>query len=275
MIGLFVRPLNESLSSMDIVFLRAVLTALILFVGLVIRSRNLLRIKIKDIWCFLGTGLVSVVFFNFCYFTTVSVTSLSVAAVLLYTAPAFVMIISAVLFGEKITGMKVLALISTVLGCILVTGILSDTPMLNAKGILIGLGAGIGYALYSIFSRFAIIRGYESITISFYTFLIATFGTIPFCNINRVRDCVFSGEGEFVLVMGLALISTVLPYILYTRGLKGLENTQASIIASIEPVTATILGVLCYKESLSIIAIAGICLVIQGIVLSSGDNTNS
>lgn len=89
--GIFVRKFEEcGLGSLDIVAIRAITTMCILFLFLLFYNRSLLRIKLRDLWCFLGTGLLSIVFFNYCYFRAITMTSLSVAAVLLYTAPAFV-----------------------------------------------------------------------------------------------------------------------------------------------------------------------------------------
>ena len=150
-IGIFVRRLNAmGLYSMDIVFLRAVATALAMGAFLLIFNRKMFRIRLKDLWCFLGTGICSIVFFNFCYFKAITLTSLSVAAVLLYTAPAIVMVLSFFLFGEKFTKRKVLALVLTFVGCVLVTGVLTDAGNVTGLGVLTGLGAGLGYALYSI-----------------------------------------------------------------------------------------------------------------------------
>ena len=96
-----------------------------LLVYLLFFHRDMLRIHIKDLWCFIGTGVASITFFNYCYFKAVITTSLSVAAVLLYTAPAIVMILSAMLFGEALNIKKVVAIVMTFAGCVLVTGVLS------------------------------------------------------------------------------------------------------------------------------------------------------
>ena len=102
--GLLVRTLNaEGLGSMEICFVRGFVTFVVMLSGLLAIDRKALRIKLKDIWCFVGTGACSVAFFNFCYFKTMTLTSLSVAAVLLYTAPAFVLLMSAFLFKEKLS----------------------------------------------------------------------------------------------------------------------------------------------------------------------------
>ena len=268
--GLFVRPLNEKgLNSWDIVFLRAVLTTVFMALILVIKDRNLFKIKLKDVWCFLGTGLLSIVFFNLCYFKEITITSLSVAAILLYTAPAFVMIISAFCFKEKLTRHKVLALIFSFTGLIFVTGVMGGGEKLTVKTLFIGLGAGLGYALYSIFGRYAIERGYNSYTISFYTFLFATIGTIFFASPLEVASVVSNSSGSVILSVVFVLVSTVVPYLVYTIGLKSVENGQASIIASIEPVIATLNGIIWFGEKMKVGVIIGIILVLSGIVISN------
>ena len=268
--GLFVRRLGDAgCSSAEIAQLRSLVTALVLFLYLMIRDRSLFRIRLRDLWCFFGTGVLSIVFFNVCYFTTIELTSLSVAAVLLYTAPAFVIILSAILFKERITGKKILALVLTLIGCICVSGLLRGGASLTLKGFLVGIGAGVGYALYSIFGRYALDRGYRSLTISFYTFLFAVFGTIPFVSMHNVWHAVSSGAAQTAFICLFGLVTTVLPYIIYTKGLQGVENGQASILASVEPVVATILGIVVFHEILHPDEIAGIVLILGAILISS------
>lgn len=266
-IGIFVRRLTAwGFDSMQIVAVRAWTTVVLLGLYLLLADRTKFKVKLADWWCFVGTGLVSVVFFNFCYFKAITLTSLSVAAVLLYTAPAFVTVFSALLFREKITRIKVLSLISTFVGCALVSNITAGIGSLNLRGILLGLGAGLGYALYSIFSRFALQKGYHPLTISFYTFLIAAVGTLPFAG-RAVSAMQSIGTLWFCLLFGL--ITTVLPYITYTSGLDKMQNSQAAIIASIEPVTATLLGVIVFGEAMTLPEIAGVLLVLGAIIFDN------
>ena len=270
--GLFVRPLNEKgLSSWDIVFLRAVLTTIFMAVLLLIKDRSLFKIRLHDLWCFAGTGLLSIVFFNLCYFKEITITSLSVAAILLYTAPAFVMIISAFCFKEKLTVRKIIALLLSFTGLVFVTGVLggSGVERLTFPTIMIGLGAGLGYALYSIFSRFAIERGYESYTISFYTFLFATVATLIFVKPADIATAVTSSGRTVILAVIFVLVSTVIPYITYTLGLKSVENGKASIIASVEPVVATLNGIIWFNEKMTWSVVVGVVFVLSGIVISN------
>ena len=265
--GLFVRPLNErGLSSWDIVFLRAFLTMIFMGVFIFVKDKSLFRIKLKDIWCFLGTGLLSIVFFNLCYFKEITITSLSVAAILLYTAPTFVMILSAILFHEKITWVKMAAVALAFAGCCLVSGIGTGTS-LTAIGLLYGLGAGIGYALYTIFSRFALQRGYSSSTINFYSCLLAALGAFLLKRPQGLPGLMTASLPAFLWCLGTGVLSCFVPYMLYTYSLTGLENGRASILASVEPVVASLLGVFVYHEKMTLASAAGVLLVLSAILL--------
>ena len=214
--GLLVRSLNEvDLSSMDICFVRAAVTFVCMLAGLLVFDSKALKIRLKDIWCFVGTGAFSVAFFNYCYFKTIALTSLSVAAVLLYTAPAFVMLMSALLFKEKFTRRKLLALLLAFLGCAFVSGIIGGGGALTLPGILCGLGAGFGYALYSIFGRYALEKGYSSVTISFYTFFFAMLSSLFFVDAGEIVSVALGSRQLLLKSVFLVLLVTLFPYLSY------------------------------------------------------------
>ena len=266
--GVFVRVLNkQGIASMDIVFLRAIVTAVAMVIFLFIFQRRMLKIHWKDFWCFLGTGIASITFFNFCYFKAIMMTSLSVAAVLLYTAPAIVMILSYILFYEAFTVRKVIAIVMTFFGCMLVTGMLGQQQAITTTGLLYGLGAGLGYAFYSIFSRYALEKGYHSLTITCYTFIVTTVVSVFFTNVSKVSMVVFSSPLYVMLTVALGLICTVAPYLLYTLGLLEVDNSHAAIIASIEPVTATVLGFVVFGEDITVVKMMGMILVLGGMAV--------
>lgn len=268
LMGLLVRSLGAvGIAAMEVCFIRSVVTFVSLLAGILLFCPKELQIKWKDIWCFIGTGACSVTFFNFCYFKTMTLTSLSAAAVLLYTAPAFVMLMSSVLFSEKLSTQKLAALGFAFIGCAFVSGIAGGAGRLSAPGIIYGLLAGFGYALYSIFGRYALEKGYSSLTISFYTFLCSAVCTFFLADKGSVVNAL-SGNGMLVLkTVVLVLMVTLLPYLSYTKGLKGMENGTASVLASIEPVVATLIGVFVYKETLNIWNIIGMCMVLGSIIL--------
>lgn len=267
-LGIFVRRLNErGLFAMEIVSLRAIVTCIFMGLFLAFYNHKLFLIHLKDIWCFIGTGICSIVFFNFCYFKAISMTSLSVAAVLLYTAPAIVMVLSFFLFQEQFTKRKIVSLVFTFIGCVLVTGVITNPGNVTGLGILTGLGAGLGYALYSVFGRYAIEKGYHTLTITFYTFLIAAIGTLFLADVPQIYAVATESVDMFCLCIALGTLCTVLPYLTYTLGLQFVDNSKASIIASVEPVTATLLGLLLFGEKLSILEVVGVVLVLIALLI--------
>lgn len=266
-ISVFVNQLKDiGFNSMQVVSIRVFFSALILVLYLLIKDINQLKIHLKDIPLFIGTGVGSIIFFNYCYFQAIElIGGASIPALLLYTAPIFVMVLSLILFKEKITKKKLVSLIMTFLGLALVTGAFSNTNKISAIALLFGLGSGLGYALYSIFGKFLVDK-YSAITITTYTFVVATVFSIPFSGIVQKAELIVSPKG-IILALSLALISTVLPFLLYTKGLSGMEAGKASILATVEPFVATIIGITFFKETMTVSKIIGMLMVLLAIVI--------
>jgi drug/metabolite transporter (DMT)-like permease len=103
-IGIFFKYLNKiGFTPAQVVSIRALSAALFLVLYVTSKNRKLLRIKVSDSKYFIGTGILSIVFFNWCLFNAIQETSISIATILLYTAPAFVIIFSRILFKESLT----------------------------------------------------------------------------------------------------------------------------------------------------------------------------
>lgn len=272
-ISLFVTTLKElGFDSLQCVAIRAFFATVILFLYIVITDRKKLRIQVKDLLCFVGTGIGSIVFFNYCYFEAIEkIGGASVPALLLYTAPIFVVMLSAVFFGEKITTKKLAALLITFVGLGFVTGAFTGGERLSFAALMLGLGSGLGYALYSIFGKFVVDK-YDAVTITFYTFLIAAVGVTPISGVVRKID-IFCNTQAVLAACGLALISTVLPFLLYTKGLHGMEAGKASILATMEPFVAAVVGVLLFKETFTIPKTAGmLCIMFAIVFLNIGQS---
>ena len=268
-IGIFVRRYTAlGLSPLQISALRITLSAVMFAVFVAIYKPKLYKIKLRHLWCFLGTGIVSVALFTFCYFTSMELSSLSVAAVLLYTAPAFVMLFSLIFFKEKMTVMKGISLVLAVLGCAMTTGVVGGDINISLAGFLFGIGSGICYALYSIFSRFALDRGYEPFTITLYTFIFASGSTGALIDVRPVINVVTKDLGSVLFALLFALTSCVLPYVFYTLGLKYISSSTASILATVEPVVATVVGAIIFGEPIGVpFGYLGVALVFLSVVL--------
>ena len=268
-IGVYFKELAaRGFDPIQIVLVRTATAMFGLGLWLLITNRKAFRVRLKDIWCFLGTGVVSLLLFNWFFFRAIEETGMAIAGVLLYTAPAIVAVLSAILFKEKLkrSGWSILFVI--VLGCALVSGVIGGASKVTAAGILFGLGSGFGYALYSIFSRYALQRGYSPQTISFYTFLFCSLACFPFTISSGINPAMqLNDPVVWILSLALGLIGCLFPYWLYTKGLSGLTGATASMTATLEPVVAVLFGVFLYNEALRIWQVAGMVLVLGGIIL--------
>ena len=265
--GFFTRNLAQvGIDSNGAIVVRCGIAAVCFGILILCTNPRAFRVRWKDLWCFIGTGLLSLLFFTFCYFHAINMMSLSTAAILLYTAPTIVMLLSAVLFHEKITWIKAAAVVLAFAGCCLVSGIGSGAA-LTAKGLAFGLGAGFGYALYTIFSRYALQRGYSSLAINFYSCLFAAAGAALIWKPQGLPGLMTASVPAILWCVGTGVVSCFIPYLLYTYGLIGLENGRASVLASVEPVVASLVGVFIFHEKLTVPAAAGIFLVLLAIVL--------
>jgi len=267
LMGLFVRTFSAyGFGSAHVAFLRLGVGALIFALIIFIKDKSLFRIKLRDLPLFLGLGICSLSFFTVCYFTAIELMPLSTAAILLYTSPIWVMLMSALFFKERLTKKKLISLVMAFGGCVLVSGISGGS--LSIKALLCGLGAGFGYALYSIFGTVAL-RRYEPLTVTGYGFLFGAIGCF-FAGSPAELVSAFAAAPTLTMLWFVpvaALVSAVIPYLAYTQGLKNTEAGKASIIATVEPVVATLVGIVLYHESLSFSAALGIALVLGAIVL--------
>ncbi|MCR5249917.1 MAG: DMT family transporter [Lachnospiraceae bacterium] len=266
--GIFVRRLGTyGFGSIQIVSVRVTLAALFFALLLLIKDRAGFRIRLRDVPLFLGLGFGSILFFTVCYFTAITIMPLSAAAILLYTSPIWIMLMSVLFFHEKLDKKKVTALFLAFAGCVLVSGISGEG--ISPKGVLLGLGSGFGYGLYSILGTMAL-RKHSSYTVTTYTFLFAAVGSWIIC---RPADMLgkFSAAGDkgtlLLLCCLTALITAVIPFLAYTLGLEKVEASKAGIIATVEPLVATLVGVLVFSEPLTIMSGTGILLILAAVVL--------
>ena len=270
--GIFVRRLGiYGFNSVQIVAIRVLLAALFFCLLLFVKDRSGFRISLKDLPLFLGLGVGSVLFFATCYFTAITMMPLSTAAILLYTSPIWIMLMSVLFFHEKLTRKKLIALAFAFAGCIMVSGI--SGKGLTFPGLLIGLGSGIGYGLYSILGTIAL-RRYSPYTVTTYTFLFAAAGSILIC---RPADMVsrFAAAPDLIPLLLFccltSLVTAVIPFLTYTLGLRTVEASRAGILATIEPMVATLLGTIVFSEPLTVQSGIGILLILVAVVLLNRD----
>ena len=265
--GLFVRRLQTlGFTPVEVAAARMRLAALLLCLLLLFRDPKGFRLRLRDVPLFLGLGLGSILCLTLCYFTAIAIMPLSTAAILLYTSPIWVMLLSVLLFHEKLSAPKLLALALAFGGCVLVCG-LGGEP-LTPRALLIGLGAGLAYGLYSILGAIAL-RRYAPLPVSTFSLIFAGLGSCFLVSPARIAARLVDAGGApvFGLLLLMALVTVVVPFLSYTRGLRTVEPSRAAIFATVEPVVATLLGALFFHEALSLASGLGIALVLAAVVL--------
>jgi drug/metabolite transporter, DME family len=214
-----------------------------------------------------GYGVLGYALFTLTFFAALQLTTVSIAVALLYTAPAFVLLLSAVLWRERIGGLRLLALALVLLGVALVTGALNalrdSVVTLTPAAFALGIGAGATYAIYTVFSKVATERhGADAALFWSFAFAAAALALIAPPHVPFVR-----APQHAVLLVALGIVPTLIPYALYLTGLRALRASTASMLAAIEPVIAALLAAALLGERLAVPQAAGMALVVAAAVL--------
>ncbi len=267
--GLFYKGLmtTYALPALTIVFWRAAIAATALFLALLPRHRGSLRITRRDWPLFLGFGAIGVAAFYAIYINAINLAGMGVAAVLMYTAPVWVTLFSALFLGERLTAGKAAALLLALAGCALV-GRLYDVSgvALNLPGILAGLGAGLTYGTYILFSKGAAQRAYSPWAALAYALALGTLFLLPFQSpTEALRPLSSPGLALWLLVLGL--IPTLGGGVAFNAGLHHVSASNASIVATLEPVIAAGLGWAVWGERLEAPQLLGAGLILAAVVI--------
>ena len=231
-----------------------------------------MKIKKKDLILFICMGLFSEAIFNLCYSSSVARVGVSTAAVLLYTAPAFVAVMSRAAFDEPITSRKIIAIVINLLGCVF-TVTNGDFSGINfaVMGVVFGVLAGFFYATITIIGKF-VSEEVPAYVMCSYTFLFGFLFLVLFTR-PWTLDYSILPWYAWPLGLGLGFLGTALPYVLYMDGLKKpVEASKVPLVASVETVVAAILGVLAFHEAMGVMKIAGIVLIFVSIAIINSGN---
>ena len=226
-----------------------------------------LRVARRDLVLLVPLGLVGIGLFYLFYFYTVRESAVGSAAVLLYSSPAFVVVLAWLFLKEGLGPAKVVSLGLTIGGVALVAGAydpanLEVTPTVLTTGLL----AGLTYGLYSIFGRPVAGKLAPAVILSYALFFGAVL--LSLAAIPTVHTLAGLPPTSYAVLFMLAVVHTTLAFALYTFGLGRLGAGRAAIVATIEPVVAGALGTILLGEELTAPKIVGASLVISGAVLA-------
>jgi DME family drug/metabolite transporter len=262
MIGPFSRlAFQEGIAPMEVAFWRALL-AWILFGGHAIIRREV-RLYPKDIPYILVFGVCGVSLFYFAYQMAVKQGGAAMAAVLLYTAPAWVIILSRIFLKESITPTKILALVLTLIGISAISmgkDAGQGSSPISVSAIAFGLTSGFCYSLYYIFGKYFTGR-YSSYNLFLYVLPIGAMGLLPWVTFApKTPTC-------WLALMSLVIISTYGANSCYYLGLKYLDAGRASITATIEPVVAAVVAYFWWNEVITVQSYMGGVVILCAVIL--------
>ena len=270
---LFVNELTNGLglNSIQSTAVRVTFAAIILNIAVIIKGKgfSLYRISLGSYVISACSGIFSVLAMCLFYYGCMNETSAAVSVILLYTAPLFVMIMSLIFFKERLTVKKVVAFVLAIVGCALVSGIVSGTKI-SVIGIAFGILSGFCYSLYGIFTSFYMKKNKESLTFSALNFLFAAicaaFISSPMDIVKRTAEQKYPWLTLLFFVV-FSLCTAVIPFVLYTAGLSGVKPDVASILAFSEPLTGCLFGTFILKQPMDAFGVVGIILVCAAIVI--------
>jgi len=268
-LGLFAKALYaQGVSFEALVAVRASVgwAAMVAFVVLT-RGAAGLRVARGDLRLLVPLGLVGVGAFYLLYFYTVRESEVGTAAILLYSSPAFVVLLARAFLGERLGVPRALALLLTFGGVALVAGAYSPGTLEVRPLVLVtGLLSGLTYGLYSIFGKPLSGRLAPAAILSYALGVGAV--VLVVAALPTLGTLAGLSPASYGLLLMLAVVHTALAFGLYTAGLRRLEAGQAAIVATVEPVVAGFLGVLLLGEALTAPKLLGAALVLGGAALA-------
>jgi drug/metabolite transporter, DME family len=226
-----------------------------------------LRVARRDLAFLLPLGLIGIGTFYLLYFYTVRESTIGTAAILLYSAPAFVVVLAWLFLKEPLNAAKGFALLLTVGGILLVTGAYDPANLeVSPKILLTGVLSGLTYGLYAIFGR--PLAGHLSPAVILSYALAFGSALLVVAALPTLDTLAGLPASLYALLLMLAVVHTTLAFALYTFGIRHLGAGRAAIVATVEPVVAGILGVTLLSEELTALKVLGALLVLAGAVLA-------
>jgi drug/metabolite transporter, DME family len=201
------------------------------------------------------------------YFLSIQASSVAVAATLMYTAPVFVLLISFLMRIEDSTWFKWGCIAGVLLGILLLTGAYNtESISVSFIGMAAGLAAGLSYALFIFGFKNASSIGNPpaTLTIAFFSFCLIL---LLFGDKGEAADVLASSDLGLFLLLGI--LGAGLSFTLYVIGIKWTTPSNASMVAMVEPVTASLFGVLVLGDHLTVIQTLGMAVILVTITVLS------
>ena len=253
-------------TALHITAMRGLVSFVCVLVYALIRDRKLFRVKFKELIVFASIGM-ALFFTSSCYFTSMGMTSVPTAVVLMYTAPVYVMVFSVIFLKERLSALKIAAVVSMLTGCVLVSGVIGGMK-LDVLGFAIGIGSGIAYASYNVLTKISMEHKSAPISTVLYSFLTMTLISLCVSQPHKIITNTAKAPALIIpLLLCLGIVTFVLPYLLYTLAMRDLSAGTASALSIIEPMAATFFSIVIFKEPINMFSVCGILLILLAVVM--------
>lgn len=267
--GLFSHALSAyGFTPLQMTALRGSVAFVCMLAFVLLRRRAALRAAPRELLLYAG---IAVALFGTaaCYFLSMQMTSVATAVVLMYTAPIYVLIFSVVFLGERLSIWKLIGIGGMLLGCCFVSGIF-DALSLNLPGILFGVLAGISYGAYNILTKIAMRQKCAPLSTTLYGFFGMSVIALSLCRpLEIFRNTARHPALLLPLILALGVFTYVIPYVLYTLGMRELPAGTASALGIVEPMSATLFGIFLLEELVTVLSVVGIVLILGCVLLLS------
>ena len=214
----------------------------------------------------LAYGIFGVALFFICYVTAINLTGVAVAAVLMYTSPAWVALISWRWMGERLGRRGIAALLLAVAGAALAARAYNPALLrLQWLGVAAGLAAGLTYGLYSVFNKL-LVRRNRPWVVQVYGLLIGAailVAIVPQGELARG----FVSPASIAVLIGMAIIPTLVASMAFAFGVQWVPVSVAAIVATLEPAVATLFGYAFFAEKLEPLQLVGAACIVSAVVL--------
>ncbi|PKQ15435.1 MAG: hypothetical protein CVT67_09445 [Actinobacteria bacterium HGW-Actinobacteria-7] len=249
---------------------RFLIAAVLLGVLASVRDHRALVVPLADVRRYATLAMTGYGAASICFFYALKFADASVVAVLLYAYPAFVTLTGWLLLGQKADWGQGAAVLITFVGCALVVGLGDAVGGVAWQGVVLGLGAAVGYTLFNLLSA-RWLPGRSRLTMMAYTFGIAALlpavGAFATVGRNALSTAEWQPQAWWLLA-AIVVVPTFAAVVLYLEGIRGLGPAQAAVISTVEPLFTIALAMAVWPEQrLTILQTVGAALVLGGVVI--------
>lgn len=201
------------------------------------------------------------------YFISIEHASVAVAATLMYCAPVYVYLVSFALGVEASSPMKWLAIATVMVGIALLTGLYDvGAGGITPIGIAAGLLSGLCYAAFIFGFKTASLHGSPQAVLAIAFSALVAILVWPG---DPLRTVTALNSPDWLLLAVLGVLGAGLSFLLYVVGMRQAKPTTASMVAMVEPITASLFGVAILGEALAAPQLVGMALILVTVTLLS------